>query len=60
MTANDNWQDDVASASELATIGLTPADASESALVITLLPGQYTAIVRGNNAGTGTALGRGL
>jgi pectin methylesterase-like acyl-CoA thioesterase len=56
MTANDNWQDDAASASELATIGLTPADDSESALVITLLPGRYTAVIRGNNGASGTAL----
>lgn len=56
MTANDNWQDDAESASELAAIGLTPADDFESALVVTLLPGQYTAIIRGNNEGSGTAL----
>jgi hypothetical protein len=56
IAANDNWQDDAASASELATFGLTPANALESALVITLLPGRYTAIVRGNKAATGTAL----
>ena len=56
MTTNDNWNDDAASASELATIGLTPADDSESALVITLLPGPYTAIIRGNNETSGTAL----
>lgn len=56
MTANDNWRDDAAAASELATIGLTPADDAESALVITLLPGRYTAIVRGNDETSGTAL----
>lgn len=56
MTANDNWKDDAASASELATIGLAPADDPESALVITLLPGRYTAIIRGNNGASGTAL----
>ena len=56
MTANDNWNDDAVSASELATIGLTPADDAESALVITLLPGRYTAIIRGNNEASGTAL----
>ncbi len=56
ISANDNWQDDAASASELVTMGLTPADALESALVITLLPGPYTAVVRGNNSATGTAL----
>jgi len=54
--ANDNWRDDAASASELATIGLAPADDAESALTITLQPGQYTAIVRGSDGTTGTAL----
>ncbi len=56
MAANDNWNDDAVSAAELAAAGLTPADDSESALVITLLPGRYTAIVRGNNETSGTAL----
>jgi pectin methylesterase-like acyl-CoA thioesterase len=56
MAANDNWQDDAESASELAAIGLTPADDSESALVVTLPPGSYTAIVRGNDETSGTAL----
>ena len=56
IAANDNWRDDFATASELATMGLAPADDAESALVITLLPGRYTAIVRGNDEGSGTAL----
>jgi hypothetical protein len=56
LLANDNWRDDTASASELTTIGLTPADDAESALVITLLPGRYTAIVRGSDGTSGTAL----
>ena len=56
MTTNDNWMDDEASASELTTIGMTPANEAESALVVTLLPGRYTAIVGGNNGTTGMAL----
>jgi pectin methylesterase-like acyl-CoA thioesterase len=56
IAANDNWRDDAGSASELTTIGLAPADDAESALILTLLPGQYTAIVRGNDGTTGTAL----
>ena len=56
LAANDNWRDDEASASELTTIGLTPTDDAESALVITLLPGLYTAIIGGNNETTGTAV----
>ena len=56
ITSNDNWRDNAASASQLTAIGLAPADDAESALIITLLPGQYTAIVRGNDGTTGTAL----
>ena len=56
ITANDNWRDDEASASELITIGLAPANDAESALIITLLPGHYTAIIGGNNGTTGLAL----
>lgn len=56
ITANDDWRDNAESASELTTIGLAPAEDAESALIITLLPGQYTAIVRGSNGMTGTAL----
>jgi hypothetical protein len=36
IAANDNWRDDSASALELATIGLTPLDDHESALVTML------------------------
>ncbi|HWL92223.1 MAG TPA: pectinesterase family protein, partial [Phycisphaerae bacterium] len=56
LTRNDNWTDDEASAAELTTIGLTPANDAESALVVTLLPGRYTAIVGGNNGTTGMGL----
>jgi hypothetical protein len=56
ITSNDNWRDNAASASALTTIGLAPADDAESALIVTLLPGQYTTIVRGNDGATGTAL----
>jgi hypothetical protein len=56
IAENDNWGDDSASASELATIGLAPADDAESALVMNLPPERYTAVVRGNNGASGTAL----
>jgi hypothetical protein len=56
ITANNNWRDDEASASELATMGLMPANDAESALVINLLPGHYTAIIGGNNGTTGMGL----
>ncbi len=56
LMANDDWVDDEASASELIGMGMTPADDAESALVITLLPGRYTASVSGNGGTTGMAL----
>lgn len=56
ITENDNWNDDMTSALELAAVGLTPADDYESALVITLPPGPYTAIVRGYDGASGLAL----
>jgi Pectinesterase len=56
LAANDNWNDDEGSAIELANLGLNPSDDSESALVRTLAPGVYTAIIRGDSEGTGTAL----
>jgi hypothetical protein len=36
--------------------GIPPANDFESAILVTLAPGAYTAIVRGNNNTTGNAL----
>ncbi|HKP92660.1 MAG TPA: pectinesterase family protein, partial [Chthoniobacterales bacterium] len=52
---NDNWRDD-ASAAELSSLGLAPADDSEAATVVTLAPGPYTAVITGKNGTPGTAL----
>lgn len=52
---NNDWQD-ASNASDVRTIGLAPADARESAILTTLRPGQYTAVVRGANGATGIAL----
>ena len=56
IMANNNWKDDSQAASELAAMGFAPAHDAESALVITLQPGTYTAILRGNNGASGRAL----
>jgi len=56
IASNDNWQDDAASAAELAATGLAPADQLESALVVTLSPGHYTAVIDGTDGSAGTAL----
>ena len=55
IQANDNWKDDAAQADELIAIGFAPGDDLESAMVATLPPAAYTAIVAGKG-GTGVAL----
>lgn len=55
LATNDNWQSDAAAA-ELTANGLAPANDKDAATVQTLVPGAYTAIVRGKNNGTGIGL----
>ena len=54
IASNDNWRD----TQETAIIATTipPTNDAESAIVTTLAPGSYTAIVRGKNNTTGVAL----
>ena len=53
---NDDWQENPA-ADEIMAIGIPPSDSKESAVVPTLAPGAYTAIVRGTGVTpTGNAL----
>lgn len=52
---NDNWQENPAQA-EIEATTLAPNDAKEAAVLQTLTPGGYTAIVQGANAATGTGL----
>jgi hypothetical protein len=54
--SNDNWKDNDAQAHQIKIIGLGPTDNRESALIATLAPGAYTAIVSGKDGGTGIAL----
>jgi len=56
LIANDDWQSNPAQAAELMALNLAPTDALESALVATLAPGAYTALLSGVNNGTGNAL----
>jgi hypothetical protein len=51
---NDNWRD--TQAAEIQATGIPPTNDFESAIVVTLPPGLYTAIVRGKNNTTGVAL----
>ena len=50
--SNDDWMDS-AQKTQIQNSGLAPSNAKESAILQTLPAGQYTAIVRGANGGTG-------
>ena len=59
IAANDNWKirnDGSSQQAEIEATTIPPANDSESALVQTLAPGNYTAIVRGKNNTTGVAV----
>jgi hypothetical protein len=54
IATNDNWQD--TQGPEISNTGLAPKNSLESAILATLPPGSYTAIVDGNSGGKGIAL----
>jgi hypothetical protein len=59
IATNDNWKVADTGGSQQAEVEATtlpPTNDQESALVRTLTPGNYAAIVRGKNNGTGVAL----
>ncbi len=51
---NDNWQAE--QAEQIAATALAPSDPREAAMIATLPPGAYTAVVRGAYGLTGVAL----
>ena len=51
---NNNWRD--TQQAEIQATGIPPTNDLESAIVVTLPPGAYTAIVRGNGGTSGVAL----
>ncbi|MEY2488418.1 MAG: hypothetical protein QOC70_360 [Verrucomicrobiota bacterium] len=51
---NDNWRD--AQEAEIIATGLAPDNNSDPAIVVTLPPGNYTAVVRGKNNTSGVAV----
>jgi hypothetical protein len=53
LVANNDWQDNPAQAADLMAAGLAPASTLESAIAATLPPGSYTALLAGQNNGTG-------
>jgi glucose/arabinose dehydrogenase len=57
LATNNNWKDNAAQQQQDITGNqLAPPNDLESAIVATLQPGNYTAIVRGQNNGTGVGL----
>ena len=52
--SNNNWRD--TQAAEIIATGIPPTDDRESAIVMTLASGNYTAIVRGFGVTIGVAL----
>ena len=53
---DDNWRDDPAQEALIIATGIPPSDDLEAAIVATLDPGAYTAIVRGKNNTSGVGL----
>lgn len=55
ITSNDDWQDST-QASQIQQSGIAPTHTYESAILITLDPGSYTAVVSGYDGGQGNGL----
>jgi hypothetical protein len=56
LLANKDWQDDPAQSAQVAAAGLGPQNRQESAIAATLPPGQYTALLSGEDNSTGIGL----
>jgi Metallo-peptidase family M12/Kelch motif len=56
LISNNDWQDDSAQAAEISAAGLALSDPAESGIAATLPPGLYTALLSGQNNGTGVGL----
>jgi hypothetical protein len=54
IASNDNWKD--TQEAEIRATGLAPGDDRESAIVRTLSPGAYTAVMRGKEGASGIGL----
>jgi phospholipase/lecithinase/hemolysin len=55
LGTNDNWRDSP-QATEIMNSGLAPGNDQESAMLVSLMPGQYTAVLAGKNATVGNGL----
>jgi hypothetical protein len=56
LLSNDNWKDDANQAAEILASGVAPQNDLEAAIITSLPPGQYTAVVAGHNGGIGVAV----
>jgi hypothetical protein len=56
VAVNDNWGDDQNQAAQLQALSIAPSHADEAAVVTTLPPGLYTAVVAGKGGGIGIGL----
>jgi len=54
IALNDSWKS--SQQAQIEATGLAPGDDRDAAILVTLQPGQYTAIVRGSGGTTGVAL----
>jgi hypothetical protein len=55
IAVNDNWPENL-NAAEIMTSGLGPSNPNESALLLSVAPGTYSAVLRGQNGSTGIGL----
>jgi hypothetical protein len=55
LATNDDWRT-ASNASDISTSGFAPSDSKESAILLTLDPGAYTAVVSGVGGGTGVGI----
>jgi hypothetical protein len=53
IAENDGWRSD--QETEILASGLSPKDDREASVILSLWPGDYTAIVRGKDNATGNA-----
>ncbi len=54
IAANDDWRSD--QETEISAVGFAPGNDRDAAVILSLWPGSYTAIVRGKGGATGNAL----
>jgi hypothetical protein len=54
--SDNDWQDDAAQAAAITELGLAPPGTLDAAIVVTVPPGIYTALLAGRNSTTGVGL----